>query len=101
MQFTLIGGRTLRLPSGWTSESTFTVLGEADVDATAEPGPDAVIRTFAVIGATKVRVPAGARVKLKGGNLLGGRTVEVTPGEGPELTVLACSLLGGVRISDG
>ena len=77
MQFSLLGGRRLRLPSGWTSETSYTLIGGADV-----------------------RVPKGARVTLKGGSLIGNRTLAVSPGDGPEILVLACSVIGGVTVRD-
>lgn len=100
MQFSLLGGRRLRLPSGWTSETSYTLIGGADVDATSEPGPSARVRIYTLIGGADVRVPKGARVTLKGGSLIGNRTLAVSPGDGPEILVLACSVIGGVTVRD-
>ena len=99
MQFTLIGGRDVVLPEGWKSESSFTVFGGADIDATARPADDATIRVFSLIGGVNVRVAKGARAQLVGGSLVGGRRVDVATGEGPQITVLACTLIGGVRVT--
>jgi hypothetical protein len=99
VQFTLIGGRNLVLPEGWTSESSFTVFGGADIDATARAAEGATIRAFSVIGGVNVRVAKGARAKLVGGSLVGGRRVDVATGDGPEITVTACTLIGGARVT--
>jgi hypothetical protein len=97
--FTLIGGRDLVLPEGWTSDSSFTFFGGAKIDATARSAEGATIRVFSVIGGIKVRVAKGARAKVVGGSLVGGRRVDVATGDGPEITVTACTLIGGVRIT--
>ncbi len=52
-----------------------------------------------MIGGIKVRVAKGTRAKLVGGSLVGGRRVDVATGDGPEITVTACTLIGGVRIT--
>ncbi len=99
MQFTFVGGRDLILPSAWTSESSLTVLGGSDIDATAAPAQGATIRVFSLIGGINVRVAKDARVKLKGGSLVGGRSMDEATGEGPEVTVLACTVIGAVRVT--
>jgi hypothetical protein len=98
MYFSLIGRQDVVLPEGWTSQSSFTVLGRATIDATATPSEGATIRTYSLVGDTTVRVAAGARVRLVGGNLVGRREMDASVGEGPEVTVLACSLVGGIRV---
>ena len=100
MQISLLGGRDLRLPAGWGSETSYTLIGGAKVDATAEPRPGAKLRVYTVIGGADVLVPKGARVRLKGGSLIGGRKLDVSHGDGPEITILACALLGGVRVHE-
>ena len=54
-----------------------------------------------MIGGINVRVAEGVRVKLKGGGLVGGRSMDEAAGNGPEITVLACTLIGGVRVTHG
>ena len=100
MQISILGGRDLRLPTGWTSETSWTLIGGAKVDATADPAPGAKLRVYTVLGGADVVVPRGARVHLKGGSLIGGRRLEVSPGDGPELTVLACAVIGGARVRE-
>jgi hypothetical protein len=58
-----------------------------------------VIRVFSLIGTATVRVSAGARVRLVGGNLIGRRELDAAAGDGPQITVLACSLVGGIRVT--
>ena len=94
MFFSLIGRQDVVLPPGWTSETNFSALGSAVVDATAPAGPDAKVRTYSLIGSTTVRVAAGARVRLVGGNIVGRRDMDAATGDGPEITVL----VGGVRV---
>ncbi len=99
MQFSLIGAGTFVLPVGWTSQSHFAVLGRLKIDATAVPGNGATIRAFSIIGGADIRVASGTRVRLRGGSLIGAREMDATVGDGPEITVLACTLLGGVRVA--
>jgi hypothetical protein len=98
MFFSLIGRHDVVLPPGWTSETNFSALGRATIDATAAAGPEAKVRTYSLIGTTTVRVAAGARVRLLGGNIIGRREMDAATGEGPEITILACGLVGGVRV---
>jgi len=99
MFFSVIGRQDVTLPAGWTSESNFGVLGRATIDATALPGEGATIRVYSIVGTTTVRVSAGARVRLRGGSLIGRREMDAASGDGPEITVLACSLVGGIRVT--
>jgi hypothetical protein len=98
MFFSLIGRQRVVLPPGWTSETTFSAVGRSEIDATALPGAGAKVRTYHLVGETTVRVAAGARVRLVGGNLLGRREMDAATGDGPEITILACGLIGGVRV---
>ena len=99
MYFSLIGRQDLVLPEGWRSETSFGALGRATIDATAPPGEGATIRAFSLLGQMTIRVSAGARVRLVGGNLIGRRQVDAATGDGPEITVLACTLVGGIRVT--
>ena len=98
MFFSLIGRQDVVLPPGWTSETNFSAIGRATIDATAVPGPGAKVRTYSLVGHTTIRVAAGTRVRLIGGNLLGRREMDAALGEGPEIVILACGLVGGVRV---
>lgn len=99
MLFSLIGRQDLVLPEGWTTQSHFSVLGRATIDATAPPGEGATIRAYALIGRTTVRVSPGARVRLVGGSLIGRREMDAATGDGPEITVLGCTLIGDIRVT--
>ena len=50
MFFSLIGRQDVVLPPGWTSETNFSALGRATIDATAPAGPDAKVRAYSLIG---------------------------------------------------
>jgi hypothetical protein len=99
MYFSLIGRQDVVLPEGWASESNFGVLGSATIDATAPPGDGATIRLYSIVGVTTVLVSAGARVRLTGGSLIGRRDMDAASGDGPDITILACSVVGGIRIT--
>ncbi|MFN8109266.1 MAG: hypothetical protein U0Y82_05380 [Thermoleophilia bacterium] len=102
MQISLIGGRDLRLGTDWRSERSFTLIGGSKLDATATPANgEGRIKAISIVGGADITVPRGARVRLMGGSLLGGRRVDVTPGDGPVINILACSLVGGVHVHEG
>jgi hypothetical protein len=101
MRLALLGGTTATLPAGWTSESGFAFLGNLTFDARGvQPGPGATIKAFTFLGGVDVKVPPGSRVASGGFSLFGGSDVRVKPGDGPELTVRAYALFGGVSVSD-
>jgi hypothetical protein len=77
------------------------IFGGGHVDATAQPGEGAVLRIVTILGGAEVIVPEGARVTLGGLALLGGRRVEVSSKEdGPEIRIVAFTVLGGLRVRD-
>jgi hypothetical protein len=96
----IFGGRKVTLPHGWTSETVVCILGGADIDASAPPSGEGVIRVYSLLGGAKVTVSRDARVALGGFALLGGRTADVGPGEpeGPSVAVTGASILGGVEV---
>jgi hypothetical protein len=97
----IFAGRKITLPVGWTKQRLVAILGGAQVDATAAPGQGAVLRVLTILGGAEVLVPEGARVTVGGLALLGGRTVEVSSREdGPEIRLVAYTLLGGLRVRD-
>jgi hypothetical protein len=100
MDVSILGGRSVTLPAGWAQRTLVSVLGGMDVDARAIPGPGAALTFVAVFGGADIKVAKGARVSLGGFSLLGGRRVETTPGEGPEINVRAFTVFGGLTITD-
>jgi len=97
----IIGGNTATLPEGWTSERGLAILGGLTFDARGvQPGADASIKAFAFLGGVDVKVPPGSRVTSGGFSLFGGSDIRVKPGDGPEITVRAYALFGGVNVSD-
>jgi hypothetical protein len=100
MDVSILGGRDVTLPVGWQQRSFLSVLAGASIDARATPGEGAKLTFIAVFGGAEIRVQRGARVSLDGFSLLGGRKIETSPGDGPEITVRAFSFLGGLKITD-
>ena len=74
-----------------------TILGGSELAVVSRSTP-ATVTTVAVLGSTTVRVPPGSHVALSGFTLLGGRQVEVAPGDGPQVAIRAYTLLGGIKV---
>lgn len=101
MRLAILGGNTATLADGWTSESGFAFLGGLTFDSRGvRPGAGATIRAVTFLGGVDVKVPPGSRVTSGGFSLFGGTDVRVKPGDGPEITVRAYALFGGVNVSD-
>jgi hypothetical protein len=96
----ILGGRDITLPSGWDSRTLVSVLSGAKIDARAAPGEGATLTFYAVFGGVDVKVAQGARVSSGGFSLLGGRKIETSGGEGPEIKVRAFMFLGGLKVTD-
>jgi len=45
-------------------------------------------------------VPAGTRVSMSGASILGGRTVNVSEGDGPAIRLRAIAVLGGIEVRE-
>jgi hypothetical protein len=101
MTFSIIGDRRTNLPPNWTQETTVALLGDTHIDASAGASAGAVLTIVSVLGDARVRLPAGSRVALRGFNGLGDRSVRVTAGSGPEVTVKMYSLFGDLEVTDG
>jgi len=101
MNVSIIGRRIITLPNGWTDEGGLNVIGSSRVDAAAAtPGEGAKLSLYSIVGGIDVVVPRGARVRLEGFSLLGSRRVEVTSGDGPEITINAISIVGRLRVTE-
>jgi hypothetical protein len=98
----ILGGFGKRpLAPGWQRETAFAAIGGGEFDITdSPPAEGAHLVAVAFLGGIKIQVSPGTRVQMNGFSLLGGRSAEVTPGEGPDLKVTAVAILGGVRITD-
>jgi hypothetical protein len=96
----IFGGRRVALPHGWSRETVVAILGGAEIDATAPPSGDGLIRIFTFLGGAKVLVAREARVAMGGLALLGGGKSDVGPGEpdGPSVALTGASILGGVEV---
>ena len=99
MAVKLFGGTRTTLADGWQSESLTTLFGGAEVVA-RQPAPGATLRLFSVIGGIDVTVPRGSRVEVTGSTFLGGRDIQVGPGEGPQLRLNVTTVLGGLRVHE-
>lgn len=100
MFVTVFGDRRGTVPAGWTKEMIVSLLGDARIDASAEAGPGATVTFLGLAGDAIIRVPPGSRVTGGGFSLFGDRTVEVSPGDGPEIVVNAYSVFGDLQVSD-
>lgn len=101
MRLAIVGGNNVTLPEGWASESGLAFLGGLTFDARGvKPGPGATIKAYTVLGGVDIKVPPGTRVTSGGFSLFGGTDVRVKPGDGPEISVRAFALFGGVNVSD-
>jgi predicted membrane protein len=86
---------------GWSKETVVAVLGGGDLDLRSSPPADgATLRIVAILGGVAVIVPPGTRVSLSGLSLFGGCSVQVEPGDGPQLSVSATAIFGGVDVKD-
>ena len=93
-------GKRLLAP-GWKRETAFAALGGADFDLSdAPPGEGARLTVIVIFGGISVQLASGTRVTLHGFSLLGSREALVKPGDGPELTITAVAIFGGVRIKE-
>ena len=97
---TIFGDRRTTLPAGWTRETIVSVLGDTWIDASAGAGTDATVKLIALAGEAVIRVPPGSRITDGGFSLFGDRKIEVSPGDGPEMSVDAYTLFGDLVVSD-
>jgi hypothetical protein len=89
------------LAPGWKKETAFAALGGGDFDISDAPPTDGSRMTaIAVFGGIRVQVAPGTKVRMHGFSLFGSRAALVKPGDGPELTITAVAILGGVRIEE-
>jgi hypothetical protein len=101
MRLAILGGTNASLPEGWISESGLAILGGLTFDTRGvTPGPGATLKAYTFLGSVDIKVPPGTRVTSGGLSLFGGTDVRVRPGDGPELTVRAFALFGGVNVTD-
>jgi hypothetical protein len=101
VRLAIIGGNTVKLPEGWTSESGMAILGGLTFDTRGvRPGPGATIKAYTFLGGVDIKVPPGSRVASGGFSLFGGSDIRVKPGDGPEIEVRTYALFGGVNVSD-
>jgi hypothetical protein len=100
VHFAIFGGPSITLPHGWSRVTVAVMLGGAEIDASAPPSGEGMIRIVTLFGGAEVRVSRDARVAVGGFSLLGGRTSNVGPGEpeGPSIKVTGVSIFGGIEV---
>lgn len=98
----IFGGLERRpIGPGWTKETVVALLGGAKLDLTeSPPGPAARLTAIAIVGGVEILVAPGSRISTSGLTLFGGRSVRVTPGDGPEMRMRLVSFLGGVDVKE-
>jgi hypothetical protein len=100
LQLAVFGNQRGTLPPDWTRETAVSVLGVVHLDASAGAGRDAQLTFIGLAGDLVVRVPPRSRVRTSGFTVFGDPRVDVSQGEGPEITIASYSLFGDVRITD-
>ena len=100
MYVSILGDRRVALPAGWTKETIVSVLADAQIDASAGAGTGATVTFIALAGEAVIRVPPGSRVTGGGFSVLGDRKIDVSPGDGPEISVNAYTLFGDLHVTD-
>jgi hypothetical protein len=100
MYVTVFGDRQVSLPAGWTKETVVWLVGDAEIDASAAPGPGASLTLIALVGDAAIRVPPGTKVTGGGFGLLGDRKVQVSPGDGPEVRINVYKLVGDLKVTE-
>jgi hypothetical protein len=100
MIVSILGDRRATLPAGWTTETIVSVLADAQIDASAGAVTGAKVTFVALAGEAVIRVPPGSRITSRGLSVLGDRKIDVTPGDGPEISVDAYTLFGDLRVTD-
>jgi len=100
MHVTVLGDRQFRLPAGWTKETVVTLVGDARIDASTMPGPDATVTCVVLIGDAAIEVAPGSKVTGSGFTLVGDRKIDVSLGDGPAISVRSYSLFGDLKVSE-
>lgn len=102
MNLALFGGFDRRpLGPGWKKETFVAIFGGGEVDLTdSPPDGEGSLKAVSVLGGMTLIVPAGTRISMSGASILGGRTVNVSEGDGPVIRLRAIAVLGGVEVRE-
>ena len=101
LQVSIFGSSVTGAVPGWTKETAVSLVGRLKLDLSdSRPAQGARLTVVAVLGSTKVIVPTGTQISVSGLSIVGSRTVKVTPGEGPAVSVAAYAPLGPTGITD-
>jgi hypothetical protein len=102
MNLALFGGFDRRpLGPGWTKETFVAIFGGGDVDLTeSPPAGDGKLTVFTFCGGVDFIVAPGTRISMSGASILGGRSVNVHEGDGPQIRLSATAILGGIEVRE-
>ncbi len=102
MNLALFGGFEKQpFAPGWTKETVVAAFGGGELDLRhAPPGDGARLTAVALFGGVEIVVAPGTRVSMSGASVLGGRSVKVQPGEGPEIAMKLVAVFGGIEVKD-
>jgi hypothetical protein len=101
VQVSIFGSTVTGTAPGWTKETLVSVLGSLKLDLSGSPPADgARLTVVAVWGRNTIVLPPGIRASVSGLSILGARRVNLTPGEGPAVSVAVYTLLGMTTITD-
>lgn len=102
MNLALFGGFEKQpFAPGWTKETVVALFGGGELDLRhAPPGEAARLTAVALFGGVEIIVAPGTRVSMSGASVLGGRSVKVQSGEGPEIAMKLIAVCGGIEVKD-
>jgi hypothetical protein len=95
----LVRQRKGTFSTGWSKETAVSIFGD-QLDGSAGSAPAASLTFVGLFGGLSLTVPAGSRVSLSGFGLFGERSLDVTLGEGPEITVKAFNFFAEVKVTE-
>ena len=99
MFFQVLSSRAPALPQGWRAETLISAFSSGKVDASAPPGDGAKLTIYSFLSSTTVLVPAGCRVQMSGGDILGSHSVRVKPeADGPQVEIRAIPILASIKV---
>ncbi len=102
MNLALFGGFEKQpFAPGWTKETVVAMFGGGDLDLrSSPPGEGARLTAVALFGGVEIIVAPGTRVSMSGASVLGGRSVKVEAGDGPEIAMKLVAVFGGIDVKD-
>ena len=99
MLVAILGDRRSTLPMDWAKETTVAVAADVSLDASGA-SPGASLTYVGIASDLDIRVPPGSRVKESGFSLVGDREINVSPGEGPDISIKVYGFFNDVKVTD-